>query len=187
MAKPTTKREEILDVAEVMMRKAGYNGFSTREVAAAVEIKPASVHYYFPTKSDIGAAVTERYTERFLETLGPPSAFQGAPGAALAHYIDSFRKALFRDGAVCLCAVLGAEIDDLPEHVRQSTKVFFERNLEWLTTVISDGNEGCRDAASGKAALVLAGLEGAMILSNSLANHTAFERAAERLLNAVSD
>jgi AcrR family transcriptional regulator len=31
---------------------------------AAWYVKSASVHYYFPTKADIGVAVAENYTER---------------------------------------------------------------------------------------------------------------------------
>ena len=53
-----SKREEILDAAEAMIRDAGFNAFSTRDVASAVGIKSASVHYYFPTKADMGVAVT---------------------------------------------------------------------------------------------------------------------------------
>ena len=75
----STKREEILDVAEAMIRTRGYNAFSTRDVADAVGIKAASVHYYFPTKADIGAAVTERYTARFINELGDSGRFEGKP------------------------------------------------------------------------------------------------------------
>ena len=100
------KRDEILDVAEGLIRTSGFNGFSTRDVADAVGIKAASVHYHFPTKADIGVAVTERYTDRFLEALGDPDRFEDAR-SALTLYVDSFRRALVRDRKLCLCAVLG--------------------------------------------------------------------------------
>src|SRR5215510_10149490 len=132
MTELTGKREEILDVAEAMIRTAGFNGFSTREVAEAVGIKAASVHYHFPTKADIGVAVTGRYTDRFLEALGDPDRFKGDPRQVATLYVDSFRQALVRDGKLCLCAVLGAEIGGLPTEVGEHTRIFFERNIEWL-------------------------------------------------------
>ena len=33
----SAKRDEILDVSEAMIRRTGFNGFSTRDVADAVE------------------------------------------------------------------------------------------------------------------------------------------------------
>src|SRR5215470_20293832 len=109
------KREEILDVSEALIRTSGFNGFSTRDVADAVGIKAASVHYHFPTKADIGVAVTERYTDRFLETLGDPGRFTRDRRQVMRHYVETFRKALVRDRKLCLCAVLGAETGGLPE------------------------------------------------------------------------
>ena len=94
----SSKRDEILDVAEALIRTSGFNGFSTRDVADAVGIKAASVHYHFPTKADIGVAVTERYTDRFLEALGDPHGFERDARAAVTLYVDSFRRALVRDG-----------------------------------------------------------------------------------------
>jgi AcrR family transcriptional regulator len=73
VADRSNKAEEILDVAERMARTGGYNGFSFREIAKAVGIKAASVHYHFPTKDELGAAVARRYTERFLATPGDAS------------------------------------------------------------------------------------------------------------------
>ena len=65
-----TRATEILDAAEGFARQTGYNGFSFRDIAAEIGIKSASVHYHFPTKGDLGAALARRYAERFFERLG---------------------------------------------------------------------------------------------------------------------
>ena len=98
-----SKRDEILAASESLIRKVGFNGFSTRDVADAVGIKAASVHYHFPMKSDIGVAVTERYTLRFLEDLGDPvardrrpppqSSKRGSLGPRLGRQLHEFRVA----------------------------------------------------------------------------------------------
>ena len=56
----TGKAEEILEVAERHMRAGGFDAVSFRDIAAEVGIKSASVHYHFPQKADLGAAVVQR-------------------------------------------------------------------------------------------------------------------------------
>src|SRR6266404_5647499 len=58
-----------MDLAEADIRKAGYAGFSFRDLAAEIGIKSASVHYHFPTKATMAAAVARRYGDRFLAAV----------------------------------------------------------------------------------------------------------------------
>lgn len=182
----TTKREEILDVAEAMIRNVGFNGFSTRDVASAVGIKSASVHYHFPTKADMGAAVTERYTDRFLNELGDPRQFKDDAREVVALYVDTFRETLIRDDKLCLCAVLGAEIGGLPLEVGSQTRVFFARNLAWLRKALAESSKMSVPEASAFAVHILAALEGGMILSKALDKEKIFENVAT-MLNRLCD
>ncbi len=68
----SSKAEEILDIAERLVRGHGRNGFSFRDVASRAGVKSASVHYYVPARADLGAAVARRYTDRFMDGLGDP-------------------------------------------------------------------------------------------------------------------
>jgi len=179
-----SKREEILDVSEAMIRRLGFNGFSTRDVADAVGIRAASVHYHFPGKADLGEAVTERYTARFLQSLGAPTGFGGAAKKAIAHYVSMFRRALIKDGKLCLCGVLGAEIGSLPTSVGGNTQIFFRKNIEWLTIALTVA--GLSDTSAKANALhILASLEGAMIVSKSLGENAVFESVAKTLVKSV--
>jgi TetR/AcrR family transcriptional regulator, transcriptional repressor for nem operon len=183
------KRDEILDAAEAMIRNVGFNGFSTRDVASAVGIKSASVHYHFPTKADMGAAVTERYTDRFLNELGDPARFKDDAREVVAFYVNTFRNTLIRDDKLCLCAVLGAEIGGLPLEVGGHTRVFFDRNLTWLETALGGSSKVSASETSAFAVHILAALEGGMILSKALDNETVFENVAmmlKRLCDAVA-
>jgi TetR/AcrR family transcriptional repressor of nem operon len=184
-----SKREEILDVAEAMIRSAGFNAFSTRDVASAVGIKAASVHYHFPTKADIGVAVTERYTDRFLNQLGDPGRFKNGAREVVSLYVNSFRQTLVRDDKLCLCAVLGAEIGGLPQEVSSHTRIFFDRNLAWLRKALTGSSKMTSAEANAFAVHVLAALEGGMILSKSLNKGKVFENVAtmlKKLCDAVS-
>lgn len=174
-----TKASDILDAAERFARTLGYNGFSFRDVAAEVGIKSASVHYHFPTKADLGAAVAVRYADRFFQALGNPDDPDISPDAKLARYVGLYRHALVQDQQMCLCGMLGAEVESLPPEVASEVTQFFERNLDWLKRVmVRLGDNPARDAER-HAMTVLAALEGALMLARTLGRNEIFDQVAE--------
>jgi len=183
MKQPSPIVDKILDAAEVMARTGGYNGFSYREIAKQVGIKAASVHYHFPGKPDLGAAMARRYADRFMEALGDPDDPETKPDALLARYVGAYRTAACEDDLMCLCGMLGAEVTSIPEAVATETKLFFEKNIAWLEAVLArlpsarDANE--RTALAMK---IVATLEGAVIMSRTLGDPSAFDRIAGELL-----
>ena len=60
-------RTRLLDVTERLMLKEGYAAVSSRRVAAAADVTPALVHYYFGTIDDLFLAVLQRRAEGMLE------------------------------------------------------------------------------------------------------------------------
>lgn len=103
-----------MDAAEERIRGAGYSGFSYRDVAADVGVKASSVHYHFPAKEKLAAAVARRYTDRFLGAVDRRAA---AGGDIIQAWRDVFREALQRDGRMCLCGAMAATSHDLAEEV----------------------------------------------------------------------
>ncbi len=171
MSSTGTKAADILETAERLARNGGYHGFSFRDIAAEVGIKSASVHYHFPTKADLGAAVARRYTERFLQALGDPADPKTAPRRLLARYAAAFRESLVEDRQMCLCGLFGAEVALLPVPVAAEVQGFFERSVEWLQVVLArDGSGGAVDEAESRrrALTILAALQGAMIVARTL-------------------
>ena len=65
-----SKADEILEVGQEFIQTVGYDGFSYRDIADRVGIKSASVHYYFPSKSDLALAVARQYRSDFSLALG---------------------------------------------------------------------------------------------------------------------
>ncbi|KAB2688478.1 TetR/AcrR family transcriptional regulator [Brucella tritici] len=153
----------IMDAAEERIRQAGYSGFSFREVAADIGVKSSSVHYHFPTKEKLAAAVARRYTDRFLEAVDRRL---DAGDDIVKAWREVFRDALYRDGRMCLCGALGATSHDLATEVRDEVKRFFLLGIERLV----------RGGLTKDAAVqVLATLEGAMLAANVLDDRTMFE------------
>ncbi|NJM34088.1 MAG: TetR/AcrR family transcriptional regulator [Rhodomicrobium sp.] len=188
MPEHESTQEKITAAAEKRMRRAGFHGFSFRDVAADVGIKSASVHHYFPTKEDLGAAVTRSYTQRFMAALGDPLDVKRSPEELLKIYINLFRRSLLQDKLICLCGVLGSEAEGLPEKVNREARQFFERNIGWLQDVLRRlMPQASSDEHRKQALTIIAALEGAMILAHSLGSDAAFETIAAALIkNATS-
>lgn len=170
------REQEILDAAEQMVREGGYNSFSFRDIATAVGVKSSSVHYHFPTKADLGAAVAKYYTDKFLGQMGTPEALLEKDKDPIKTYTKAFKKSLTKDKRMCLCGLLGAEIEGLPNEVVIETRTSFERNIEWLTAAytLRDGKKKSKSRAMQTYSL----LEGAMMMSVVLDNVKAFDEVA---------
>lgn len=173
-----SKKNELLAAAELRVRNGGYANFSFRELASEVGIKSASVHYHFPTKEDLAAELAHQYTERFLTSLGDPSAYVQQGKNPIEAYAEHFRHALLVDKQMCLCGLLGAESGSLPEKVKHETTRFFKRNINWLeqayTSLHITNNES---EITSKAMTTLALLEGALMISKTLDSIDVFEHA----------
>lgn len=60
-------RNEIIRIGNELIRSVGYNAFSYADIAKALNIKNAAIHYYFPSKSDLGVKIIERNIKAFNE------------------------------------------------------------------------------------------------------------------------
>ena len=168
------KETEILEVAEKMVREGGYNAFSFREIATAVGIKSSSVHYHFPTKADLGAELAHQYTNAFMAALGSPASIRANGEDPIKAYTQLFKNALLNDNQMCLCGLLGAQGESLPEKVLTEVKRFFNKNLAWL----SEAHAANGEANPARAAITtISLLEGAMMISKALNDHSHFELA----------
>ena len=105
----TDRREAILAAARATAQAHGYGGLNFRDLATEVGIKSASIHYHFPSKADLGAAVARRYWEDSKARLDSLWADAEDPAACLARYPDLFRTALENGNRMCLCGFMAAE------------------------------------------------------------------------------
>lgn len=168
------KKSQILTLAENKVRSGGYGNFSFRELADEIGIKSSSVHYYFRTKSDLGAELAHQYTDAFLSSLNDDKA-KLVRRSAINLYINAFKTALDKDKQMCLCGLLGAQSDALPEAVKIEIKRFFELNIAWLQQVYIEEKGLTVDQAKISAIRLLATLEGMMILAKVLDDITTFD------------
>lgn len=180
--------EKIKDAAENYIRIGGFNSFSFRDIAADLGIKSASVHYHFPTKEGLAAAVAKRYTERFIEQLDEIHSRTKDPRNKLLFYTQMYRQAIQGETTGCLCGILAAETGILPKPVALEAHNFFEMNIEWLTGVYAEISGKPSDDSENveQAHFILASLEGALLVAKVFNTVEAFDKSVQPLLESFS-
>jgi TetR/AcrR family transcriptional repressor of nem operon len=175
----------ILDIGERLVQVRGFNGFSYADVAAELDMTKAALHYHFPGKAELGRALIERYTERFAAALADIDARIPDAPAKLDAYAGLYADVL-RDRRMCLCGMLAAEYQTLPDPMRDAVIAFIDANEAWVETVLADGRRAGTIALAGPASdaarLIVSGLEGAMLVARPYGEVARFDTAAEGLL-----
>jgi len=148
---------QIIDCAIRMIREGGYHSFSFRQIATELGIKSASIHYHFPTKEDLGVAVTKRYTEIFLKTLNEPTNLKRPAD----FYIQTFQNSLEQHESACVCGILAAEAGRLPKVILDALSDFTSKNIAWLEEALRQQcPEWSEDKVKEFAVSIFSALEG---------------------------
>ncbi len=186
----TPSAERIVDAAENLIKAVGYNGFSYEGISQAVGIRKPSVHHHFPSKTELGAVVAQRYTHRFKESLVRIEGIFAKPEERLIAFAKLFETTYANDRNLCVCGMLGAENDSLPNEVVTEVRKFFQVTLGWLEAVISEAkNKGAFKADSSPKILAitfLSAMEGAMLVGRSLQSQEGPEMVAHALIESMT-
>ncbi|MGR9079350.1 TetR/AcrR family transcriptional regulator [Rhizobium leguminosarum] len=178
MAKTKTDmREAVMSAARATVQAHGYNALSFRELAKEVGIKSASVHYHFPTKGALGAALARRYTEDGAAYLTELLASSENATWCMDRYTEIFRSALANDNRMCLCGIMSAELDDLPTEVRTEVDKFAAMNVGWLSKVLSRAKPSASDQDLQEHAMaIFAAIEGAQLVARGCQDIGIYDR-----------
>jgi TetR/AcrR family transcriptional repressor of nem operon len=164
--------EQILDLAETLIQTRGYSAFSYQDIADALGIRKASIHYHFASKTDLGIAVVNRYIDRFDAALVQVAGDEAQSSMTmLDHYTQPYLAFARAPDRVCLCGALAGEMLALPDELRARVDHFFRTHQAWLTKLLKRG------AARGEFHLVappakvarsiFAGLQGALLVKRA--------------------
>jgi TetR/AcrR family transcriptional repressor of nem operon len=168
METTTTVREQILDHAITLIMLRGYNGFSYRDLSNLVGVKTSSIHYYFPSKDDLVLEAVNVYSNEVLNALNSVDASLPAD-VKLSKYAKMFGKTLGDGNQICLCGMLAADIESLPDNIRQAVQAFFKANESWLAKMLAQGAQEHTLAVHGKpenaARALFAAFQGSVLAS----------------------
>ena len=91
---------------------------------------------------------------------------------------------------MCLCGMLAADYLTLSGPMRQAVVTFFDHNENWLAAVIEQGREDGSLQVDGAtediARMIIATLEGAMLVARTYGDPDRFASSARRLLAEIT-
>lgn len=183
MTRRTDTRTRLLDLAEAAVLEKGFEATSIEELVAGADITKGGFFYHFPDKNALARALLERYIaveDTFFETtIAKARSFHDDPLQILLIAIELIAQSLddIPNGHPgCLVATAAYQERLFDAEVRQLNK---DATLGWRATfrvLIDDVVEFYppRDALDldGLADMVIAAIEGGLVLSKALADPT---------------
>ena len=142
-------RGQLLDHAQALLMTRGYNGFSYRDLSSLVGVKTSSIHYYFPSKDDLVLEAVNTYSADVMSSIYAIDSSASAE-KKLDRYVKVFGKIVGEGDQVCLCGMLAADIESVPEDVRHAVQAFFKANESWLAKVLAEGEKQETLSMNGK-------------------------------------
>lgn len=166
MVPPGQTRAQILVLAEDHMTRGGYGAFSYGDIARALGVKPAAIHYHFPSKAELAEAVVTAYGARFdawVEATRPL-----APAERLAAYFEIGRRFAL-EGRVCPLSLVIAQREAVPASVVAAARGLQQRILDFYVQTLTEARDAGQirfeGSAAAQGALVACALVGAQLLA----------------------
>lgn len=178
-------REEILNLACEITQSRSFNWLSFQDLSNQLEIRKASVHYYFPTKQALGVALLKRYRARFAEWSTKVSARESTPAESLDAYFEMYKKMLGRSERVCPGGVFSLEWNTLPDEMKAELKGLLSDQKKWLEGVLRAGRKSGefhdRGPVEEQAALIGSSVQGALQIARVQGSAASFNACIRQL------
>jgi len=192
--KGAATRDQILDAAARLIHVKGYHATSLDDVLRESGVGKGNFYYYFRSKEDLGYAILDRAARALVErSLGPAFADQeasplGQIRAFLNRVLESQRQRKCVGG--CVMGNLASELSDVHEGFRLRLAGIFDiwrsHLAEALARAQACGQVRPATDVSRLAQFLVAGLEGAMLLSKVSKDITVMERCVEELVQHLT-
>jgi TetR/AcrR family transcriptional regulator, transcriptional repressor for nem operon len=172
------KRDRLVSSARDLLHQQGVERTTLAQIAQAAEVPPGNVYYYFKTRDELVGAVIESRLDEIRELLGRLDR-RSTPRArlkALARTWGDVGELVARHG--CPIGSLSCELAKQPSGLHEPASAMFKVILDWATRQFRDmGRRDARDMAES----LLAGVQGAALLANTLRDPKIMTREVRRL------
>lgn len=142
-------RDLILDLGQELFRTKGFNAFSYYDLADALKVRPAAIHYHFPTKDDLACAIIEQERKVFL-------AFTEKADRLVDHRLRLRRfMQTFTEHAeahqLCLLGAAGADYASFGNAVHRQIRLMTTDIITWLEYTLQEGRAAGKFSFNGSA------------------------------------
>jgi len=170
MSTTSDTKTQLLDAAQELVTRRGFNAFSYKDLAEVVGIRTASIHYHFESKAKLGQALMQRYTSELEGALAGFDQRLRSEKARLEAFIGMYTDTEKR-GAMCLCGSFASDLGTLPGEIADEVQAYLDRCEAWvkacLVAGIATGEFRATSKPADLAASLVAGLQGGLILARA--------------------
>jgi len=175
-------RQEIIRLADGLIRQQGFNAFSYADIAGTMEIRNAAIHYYFPTKSELGKAVIESELERIRHYQWRTS---GNSGEEQVRFLVTVFYRNSQLNNICLMGSLLPDFATFEPDLQNAVNRMCDTILEWMMASLDkarkEGKVRFEGEPADRAALVVSTLLAALLLVRAR-GQSIFFHMVDRLL-----
>jgi AcrR family transcriptional regulator len=129
-------RAEIIEIADSLIRARGYNAFSFSDISKKLDIKNASVHYHFPSKTALGVAVIQEHIAKF-EVLKNKAANK-SPLEKLNAFLGIYSAAK-SENKICIVGSLATDLYTIEPEIQDELKKLSNNILNWMIEILQEG------------------------------------------------
>jgi TetR/AcrR family transcriptional repressor of nem operon len=165
------RKTRLLDTAQRLVQTRGHNGFSFRDLSREVGIRTASIHYHFPSKTDLAVALVRRYRETIGEAMADIAVQKDSLAERLDATVRLYTNTLNNESRICVCAALAGEYLSLPRAVQIELGKLIADSERWIVRFLTEGRSRgeIRKESDPRplARLWYAALQGALLVSRA--------------------
>lgn len=184
-----TTADRILDVAQELVQRRGYHAFSYRDISDQIGIKKSSIHYYYPSKTDLAKALLQRIRKGFEEALSAIDLNSPNAASKLVQFTEIFLETYGDDGRLCPFCMIATSQETIPESIHEEVRAFWSRGEIWVKTVLDEGVESgefsLTESSVQISRLMIASLEGAMVVAKAFDDRSRLEDMAKLLMSLI--
>ncbi|MQA07296.1 MAG: TetR family transcriptional regulator [Pseudonocardiaceae bacterium] len=189
MPRRTDARERVLRTAGALLRSQGYHGTGLNQVLTESRAPKGSLYFHFPggkeqlaTESiELTGAELRRLLERLLASANTPREALHTVTEALAAELDSSD---YRDG--CPIATVALESCAGHDPVRKASEDVYRSWLNVVTDYLRD-NGFDSERAKSRSVLIIAALEGALLLAKTQRDTAPLRTVADQLGDLIDE
>jgi TetR/AcrR family transcriptional regulator, transcriptional repressor for nem operon len=176
-------KQLIIDIAEDLLHQKGYNAFSYKDIALALGIKNASIHYHFPSKEDLGEAVILHAGAKLQKLQEKAQNKHFETPEELDFFFSIYQHYLEKKLKVGMVGTLAANYAAIPEKMQIAAKKIAQMCLNWLQNILEKGRKEQTLHFAGdsfaQALLILSSLEGALQIARLTDNQHFYQILAQ--------
>lgn len=180
-----------MEVAHRLLVERGFSAFSYADIAETIQIRKASIHHHFPTKTSLVVAVMERHRLGMQEAHDRLDEHVASPIDRLKKFVGHWEACIrSMTEPFCIAALLGAELPGLPAEVQAEVGKHFTLLRQWVAKTLKEGVKQKRiklqETADIEAEMLMAVVHGAMLSARVNNSSAIFKQVTTSALQRLS-